>query len=1234
MSKGKTIKWGLLVLLALVLFLQPVLGQVSGRGEVRGVVRDQNQAVIPGADVTAVNQATNRTLTTITSDVGAYFLGGVPIGDYSLSIEMPGFNTWTTQFSLQAGSTVTIDAELQVGDISTSIEVTDTVSEVSIDRLEVADVKDFARIQQLPLNGRSITNLFELTPGVEGGGSPRVVGMKVGSTEMTLDGVSLVDRFGGGMARVQPGLDVVQEFRIETVGSDARFSRPSTVTLVSRSGTNEVHGSVFWTHRNNGAGLRARRREEGNETSKLIRNEFGVTVGGPLWLGNLYDGRDKTFWFFSYEGLRTRKSAFNSTWPGPYVPMAEWWDGDYSNLITGNEEPITLYDPFSTRADGTRDPLPNNQVPQERFHPLSATLESITAKPANSNNPALAPNWEYFYPRNNDNDLFTVKADQVIGEKDNLSVRWTRSTNSNFTAGGVFGNPPPDNPTGGGGSRRSDATVNNVAVNWNRAFNPSLLNELLVGVHRTWKSSGTLSDFEKWPDKLGFPNPFDATGWPTFGAWDTPGAVWDGDNRKDEPQTHVTLENNATWVKGDHVLQFGGKAKIEHDHVQELQQAQGSHSFYGNWTGLWDPVDEVSVSRTGTGLAAAQMGLGTYFSNQFNRGFFYFRQNEFGLFVNDKWKVTPKLTVNLGLRWDHWTPYREKQDRLVDVDFNSFYDKNPDGSSLFQVVTPGDTRVEDIPGIPSGVLDSWAARGLTWTTANSIGYPSALFKPDYNNFGPRLGLSYMINDKTVIRGSYGQYYWTMPLAQMLQSARSNPPLNLRFTNEPDFKPGNLDPTGDDAIYTWTNAPDTSDFVQNIVVETTGTVFISSSARGMFMSDGRNWGDALARTWHATFEHEIMRNTALRLTYTGTQGRDLEQRNTINDREAEWNYVNRVGENYPTGGFNLDQLRPNSEWNPRYQDRSGFSNTHSAQFEVERRFSDGIGFQAFYVYTQSKTTTDAGGFTHGGTSINSTGAGTRTPAFVNLYQYPNPVGPVYTSSPSREALLDLTYINSANIPPHRVRFNGIVDLPFGRGKPVGADVSSAVNQVIGGWQVAFIGDWRGGFYSTINTSRGVFGNYLIDPGDRPVVEIFGNNQILWFAGDVSPSSCDGGDCAAMASFIPEDRGQRPIRPYGDNFDNRLPVTLNDGSTRQTDVLSGLYWPFERNNWRGSRAWNLDLSIFKHFYFTEDFKMRFTADFFNVFNHPNNPNPSTTSGLVNLGQQSNEPRTVQLSLRFDF
>jgi len=758
--------------------------------------------------------------------------------------------------------------------------------------------------------------------------------------------------------------------------------------------------------------------------------------------------------------------------------------------------------------------------------------------------------------------------------------------------------------------------MHNVSVNWNRTMSAQLLNEFLVGVNRVYHHRGTLSDFDEWGTKLGLPNPFNAPGWPTFSAGY---GVWDADNLITQPQTHVSGEDNLTWVKGDHVLQFGGKVKIAHTNNAQFQQAQGSHSFDQNWTALWDPSGQQRVSRTGDGLAAAMLGLGSYFSAQLNRGFFYYRQNEFNAYVNDKWKVSPRMTVNLGLRWDSWTPYREKLGRSVMIDKQSFFDP------VFQVVTPTGTRMEDMPGLPEGLRQGWANRGLTWKTADQVpGMPDTLWAADWNNFGPRLGISYMLTNKTVLRGSYGEYFWTMPLEQLLASARSLPPLNNRYR----YYASQVDESG---TYNLRATPQASDVLENIVIETEGVVTIPQSTLGYQMQqDGRDWRDAKARTWHLTLEHEIMRNTALRFSYTGTQGRDFEQKYNNNNPEQEFNWVTKTGEVYPSGTA-VNQLRANPDWDGRMAvNRTGYSNSHAGQIEIERRFSDGIGFQAFYIYNHTLITADAGGFSHGGGNINDVGGTAQYPSFVNLYQVPNPVGPYFTSSPSEEELRKLVYLNSYNVPPHRLSFNGIVDLPFGRGKRFGEDVSGAVNQVVGGWQVAFIGNWRSGYWRSISTGKGVFGDYLIDPGDRPTIKIFNKDQIVWFAGDFESSSCQS-NCEGLSSLVNPDRSQRVVRPYGPNFDNRIPITLNNGNVRNTAVLGTyVFWPFSKNNWMGPRNWNVDLSIFKHFYLTEDVNLRFTADFFNFFNHPNNNDPNTSTGLVDLTSQSNEPRTIQFSL----
>ena len=231
-----TIRWSALLSAVLLILLTVPAFPQTGTGVVRGTVFDSARASVPNAKVVLTQVSTNVARETTTNDLGIFLFPGVPPGRYRLSTEFTGFKKWTANITLEAGQTAVIEPALEVGSVDTIVEVTGAAPVINTESSELGDVKDSVRIQQLPLNGRSITNLFDLTPGVEGGGNPRINGLKVGAAEMTLDGVSLVDRFGGGIARVQPGLDIVQEFRVETVGSGAQFSRPGTITLVTKSG--------------------------------------------------------------------------------------------------------------------------------------------------------------------------------------------------------------------------------------------------------------------------------------------------------------------------------------------------------------------------------------------------------------------------------------------------------------------------------------------------------------------------------------------------------------------------------------------------------------------------------------------------------------------------------------------------------------------------------------------------------------------------------------------------------------------------------------------------------------------------------------------------------------------------------------------------------------------------------------------------------------------------------------
>ena len=368
--------------------------------------------------------------------------------------------------------------------------------------------------------------------------------------------------------------------------------------------------------------------------------------------------------------------------------------------------------------------------------------------------------------------------DQKFSDKDSLSGRLTRSTRPSAVYGGVYG-APIDGLTDAYGSSSQQYKVWNANLQYTHIFSPTFLNELLVAGHYSPTHYGTLADFTDWDAKLGFPNPFGATGWPTFYTYEASynGFFgWDSDNLHDQHLTTLDFEDNVTWIKGKHSMKFGGKFRPEYNNIRENQQAQGSNTFATDWTALYDPSADAATSYTGSGLAAMALGLPTYLSNQYNRGYFYFQQKEIGLYFQDNWKVTPRLTLDLGVRWDKWTPYHEKYDRLVNVDLNTI-------NCLFQVITPHDTTMDSIPGIPPSVLASWSARGLSYTTADAIGFPGALFQPDNNNIGPRIGAAFKLTDKTVLRGSYGEYFWPMPLSQILQSSRDNPPLNLRFENQ-------------------------------------------------------------------------------------------------------------------------------------------------------------------------------------------------------------------------------------------------------------------------------------------------------------------------------------------------------------------------------------------------------------------------------------------------------------------
>jgi hypothetical protein len=1203
-----------------VLLALPLVGQ-TGLGVVRGTVQDPSKAVVPVAKATLVNNATGVMRSALTNVAGIYYFDAVPIGSNTLTIEAAGFKKWESTLNVEAGQTLVVDPNMEVGSVDSIVEVTGNTFVVATEGAQVSDVKDALTIHDLPMNGRQISNLFDLTAGVEGGGNnTRTNGMKVGSTEMLLDGNSYVDRFGGAIARVQPGLDTIQEFRIETAGSSAEFSRPATIELVTRSGSNDLHGALFETFRNNADGLRARQRQDGSTSAKLIRNEYGGWVGGPVRIPKLYNGKNKTFFFFDYEGMKQRQKTFATTG----VATPSMWAGNLSNITDFNGDKFTIYDPTTTQGpNGVRLPFANNTIPSSRLNPIAKAMQSVSPLPSGPNaggNPWIEQNFQTYYPITTNQHTYTIRIDHNFSANDTLSGRFTNSPYNYTQAGGQYGFPPPG-CTNCGGTAEQDYKVYSEYIRYNHVFSPTFLNELQLSSFRSAAHYGTLGDSTNWATKLGFPNPFGVTGWPTIYAAQSSGdptsnmfygGGWDGDNNHHQNLTSFQIDDSVTWVKGKHTLKFGFKGRKEYNNVEELQQAEGSHDFYGSWTGLYDPSAQAQAPFTGAGFASLLLGLPTNLRDQYNRGYFYFQQKEIGLYVNDTWKVSPRLTIGLGLRWDHWTPYHEAQNRLVSLDPTNYIGK-------FQVITPGNTTLNSLPNIPSGVLGSWAAAGLTWVTANQVpGFPSALIPNYWKDFGPRLSAAYQISNKWVIRGGYGMYYWPMPLSQILQASRTNPPLNLDFHN------GFTDLNG--AVPNWNllNAPGTGNFLPNATVNVNGIVPLTSTSKGIFIFDPHNWADDRMQQWTVTIERELMKNTVFRLSYIGTHGSNLEQRIAFNSAEAALNYEMQTGLVAAPGAAGADSRRPNPNWNGTVESHVGYSNSNSVQAEIQRHFSSGLGFQLFYTYDHALTTSDENGTGDGS-------GGALVPLNSTILGDPNL---------SLSQRLKLVYYNSGMVPPQRVTWNGIYELPFGRGKRFGGNASKALNEVVGGWQLAFLGTWSGGNWIGVKSGDYLFGNPALS--NHPTLTIFGKNQELWFAGDFDPTSAANINLSTLEALVNPNRAQRTLRPIGANFNNQIPFLLANGTIHNTSITDLQSWNAQ-NFMLSPGNWDADMSIFKYFEIAERVKLRVTADFFNVFNHPVNYLPgggtgsadlNLTTGLLDLSRQVNDPRIIQFSTRLEW
>jgi carboxypeptidase family protein/TonB-dependent receptor-like protein len=871
-------------------------------GTIAGIVRDSSGAVVPGASITVTNTQTNIAFHTVSGADGSYTAPALRPGEYSVTVERAGFKKEVRSgLVLQVNQVATVDLALQVGEITEITEVRAAAPLIQTQSVTLGDVISEKQVRELPLNGRNFVQLLTLTagatPGISrtaqsSGGSlssvraPSAVqinGQSNLSTNFLLDGIDNMETSIGGIILFPP-VDAIQEFKVQTLTSDSEFgvTGGGQVNVTTKSGTNAFHGSLFEFLRNDKLDAKNFFDAPDRPIPPFKLNQFGATAGGPL-------RRDRTFWFADYEGSRIRQGqTFVLT-----VPTQRMRQGDFSELSG------TIFDPATyNSATNARQPFPSNRIPTNRLS--QAALNLMEAQYPLPSRPGLANNFIYNPIRPSNMDNFDVRVDHQLTAKDNVFVRYGYS---DFDAGLTI-SPRPVLPSSLLGIDKALDTdpvaVKNqlLVVAATHTLRHNLLNEFRFGYTRFNEVANNRLHGIQATEKLGIRNANSSTLPFTDGL---PGISISGFSTIGEleflPFINVinTFQyiDNLSYIKGKHTLKFGGDVRRRQFNFFQPPTQRGTFSFSGAFTN-----NPASPAGTGSGMADFALGLPLSSSQEAKlNGLSGQRSTEWGWYASDTWRLTSRLTLSLGLRYELTSPRTEVADR----------------QSNFDTTVPGGGFRVASPSAPFG---------------------RALRTTDKNNFAPRIGIAYQVTNRSVVRAGYGIFYdltgynrFQGTIFTMVQ----NPP----YTSGQNIVNSATQPTNrlEDGFPAMTPVP---------VVD---GVVLPNAVPG-FTFSGR-WQDPDMRTtymqdWHLTTEHEVLRDLAVTASYVGVKATKF--------------FVN-LGINDPRPGAGaVAPRRPFPAFaNINGQADAGSSTHHSAQLTVKKRYTQGLTLLTSYTY--GKTLSD-------------------------------------------------------------------------------------------------------------------------------------------------------------------------------------------------------------------------------------------------------------------------------------
>ncbi len=1050
--KHTAIRLGLLGLLASATVFAQSLGTIQG------VVTDDSGAVIPGASVAVINDATGVGAETSTNEVGFYTAPGLNPGVYTVTVDSDGFATaQRTEIRLEVAQTLRLDVQLSVGQVTEVVEVSASAQLIQSEKTEVGQVIDSKRILEMPLNGRNYLELAKFSVGVlpsrelgkgtrqdgENGGEGGIlaVGMHAAQTNVLLDGADNSSRNSGGALGFQaqatkPSVDAVGEFKVVTNNMSAEWGyRMGAKVLVStKSGTNQLHGSLYEFIRNDkldGTNFFANRSGAGKPT--LRRNQYGGTIGGAFI-------KNKLFGFFSFQGTKNRAGqSFISS-----VPSQAIKDGDFSAQPNPDRE---IYDPASL-AGGIREAFPNFQIPASRFDPVARGMLDLypTANIGGRND--LRNNY-FFSPSDTiDHNQYDMKVDWNMTNSTRMFARY--SIRDEF----VVQNGPLPTPASGGSGQSVDLPGQNWAAAWNTTLSPTMFNEIRFGythfptrfdilvtepLNEQFGIQGAPGDSIDDGLNHGFAL-FRPSGFRDLG----PRGFWPNVNKMDNLQ----LSDNFTMVKGRHTIKMGIEYRRTQIPRSPSRHRRGRFNFNGVYTAE-EPNSAASRGSQGNSVADMLLGLA-------NDGNFGWPNGEeyvapyYGVFVQDDYKVTNRLTMNLGLRWEMFgvPTFIDPDTHDLNITVGRFGTPQSNGRAL-------DPR-EGIRPQDGGLTGEEFLQFFERPTSSS----DSGGENDMNNFAPRIGLAYRANNKTVVRAGVGIFYGESDSVQA-EAARFNTgaPFSNEFTNP--------QPRTNSTFIVQEGFP---------AVVRTG---LPRANLSLNTKQGGAWPQFYAAQWFFDIQREVGFDTLITIGYNGSA--TSQYPSSIN--------INRPLTPHPTIRHQDRRIRP--FFNNVNLRGSQFNNQNynSLTLKAEKRFTQGFTFLSSFTWAHNIDVQNE----------NLTQGTTAQQRFT------------YDQSIDRgNASLDrrLSYVTSV-----------VYELPFGKGKSMLS--SGPGSWILGGWQVGGIVNLLGGTpdshtfnQDTTNVGGANRGNVIgdinlptsqrtidrwfntdaIGPGDDGVIDNAGRNMI--------------------------------------------------------------------------------------------------------------------------------------------